>query len=99
MDGLIKNSDHKAFKEPLPKYNQGESLKTNTNLGTKNHDAKINYTYANTDNLIAMLEPICESVNMTRPRYDDYGTSDERPKFILRGVDSVEHKILLNMNP
>ena len=23
VDGLIKNSDHKAFKEPLPKYNQG----------------------------------------------------------------------------
>ena len=56
------------------------------NVGKKNHDAKINYTYANTNNLISVLEPICES----RSRYDDYDISDERPKFILRGVGSIE---------
>jgi hypothetical protein len=37
-----------------------------------------------------MLERVYESVNMMRPRYDYYDTSDERPKIILRGVGSIE---------
>ena len=64
MDGLIKILDYKALKEPLPKNTQGESSNTNTNIWKKNHDAKINYTYTNANNLLFVLEPINESVNM-----------------------------------
>ena len=72
IDGLVKNVDHKAFKQPLPKYEKGESSKA---AAKKNHDAKINYTYANTDNLIAMLEPVeyicmASSDNEKCPNYD-----------------------------
>lgn len=69
------------------------------NVGKKNHDAKINYMYTNAKNLIAMLEPICESVNMMRPRYDDYDTSDERPKLILRGVGYAKTQYYTRCEP
>lgn len=49
--GLVKNFDHKYFKQLLPEYEKGESSKVNK----KNHDAKINYTYADTKNIINMI--------------------------------------------
>ena len=51
MDGHNKNIDHKAFKEPFPSYDKGESSKSKPNN-------KVNYTYSNNDNVINMVEPI-----------------------------------------
>lgn len=45
------NADHKAFKEPLPSYEQGGSSKSKG-------DAKVNYAYMNDDNVINMIESI-----------------------------------------
>ncbi len=52
IDGLTKNADHKAFKQPLPEYDSGGTSKANK----KNHAANISYAYA--DNVIGMLEPV-----------------------------------------
>ena len=82
-DGLVKNSDHKAFKQPLPEYEKGESSKA---AAKKNHDAKISYAYANTDNVIGMLEPV-EYICMASSNNDNwlnYDAEDERPKVVLR---------------
>ena len=49
VDGHNKNSDHKAFKEPFPTYDKGESSKS------KPHQ-KVNYTYSNDDNVINMVQ-------------------------------------------
>ena len=54
MDGLTKNVDHKAFKQPLPEYDQSETSKANK----KNCVANISYAYADANNVIGMLEPI-----------------------------------------
>lgn len=43
------NVDHKAFKDPLPSYEQGDSSKSK-------RGAKVNYTYTNNDNVINMIE-------------------------------------------
>lgn len=43
------NVDHKAFKDPLPSYEQGDSSKSK-------EVAKVNYTYANNENVINMIE-------------------------------------------
>ena len=77
MDGLVKNSNYKAFRTPLPQYEKGKSSQENK----KNHDAKINYTYANNDNVINILEPI-ESVLMMRLQ-DDKDSNHDAPKLIL----------------
>lgn len=42
------NADHKAFKDPLPTYEQGDSSKTKGG-------AKVNYAYASQDNIINMI--------------------------------------------
>ena len=47
----MKNFDHKAFKTTLLEYEKGESSREKK----KNRDDKINYTYANFDNVIIML--------------------------------------------
>ena len=81
-DGLVKNADHKAFKQPLPKYERGESSKAATK---KNHDAKISYAYTDTDNVIGMLEPV-EYICMARSNNDNwpnYDAGDEQPKVDL----------------
>ena len=73
-DGLTKNYDHQTFKQPLPNYQKGESSQAQK----KNHDAKINYTYAYMDNVINMLEPI-EYVYILGPKFDwgfNYNTDD-----------------------
>lgn len=44
------NANHKAFKDPLPIYEQGDSSKTKGG-------AKANYTYVSQDNIINMIEP------------------------------------------
>ena len=62
-NGLVKNYDHKAFKTPLIEYEKLES----SQVQKKNHDAKINYNYANNENVINMLEPV-ESIFMMRPK-------------------------------
>ena len=72
IDGLVKNADHKAFKQPLPKYEKGESSKVATK---KNHDAKISYAYVDTNNVIGMLELVeyicmASSNNDNWPNYD-----------------------------
>ena len=75
IDGLINNSDHKAFKQPLPEYKKGETSKA----AKKNHDAKIIYAYTDIDNVIGMLDPI-ESLCMTSPNDDNqpnYDAEDE----------------------
>ena len=51
MDGHNKNADHKAFKEPFPTYEKGESSKAQTHH-------KVSYTYSNNDNVINMVEPV-----------------------------------------
>lgn len=51
VDGLVNNYDHKAFKEPLPKYDKGEA-----STSKKDEGAKINYTYTNNSNVINMIE-------------------------------------------
>jgi hypothetical protein len=51
VDGHHKNSDHKAFKEPFPPYEKGETSKTKPNN-------KINYAYPKDDNVINMVEPV-----------------------------------------
>lgn len=43
------NADHKAFKDPLPIYEQGDSSKSKGG-------SKVNYTYTNNDNMINMVE-------------------------------------------
>ena len=74
---MIKNFNHKAFKTPLPEYEKGEFSQANK----KNHDAKINYTYTNNDNVINMLEPT-KRVLMMRPQ-DDKDSIHNAPKLIL----------------
>ena len=76
-DDLVKNSDNKAFKTPLPEYEKGESSR----VQKKSHDAKINYTYANSNNVINMLELI-ESVFTMRLQDEKYSNHD-MPKLIL----------------
>ena len=71
-DGLVKNVDHKAFKQPLPEYEKGESSKV---AAKKNHDTKISYAYTNTDNVIGMFKPVeyicmASSNNDNWPNYD-----------------------------
>lgn len=51
VDGHHKNLDHKAFKEPFPPYEKGETSKTKPNN-------KINYAYPKDDNVINMVEPV-----------------------------------------
>ena len=77
IDGLVKISNHKVFKTPLPEYEKGESSQVNK----KNLDAKINYTYANNDNVINTMKPI-ENVFMMRPRENEDSNHDA-PKLIL----------------
>ena len=75
IDGLVKNANHKAFKQPLPKYEKGETSKA----AKKNHDAKISYSYANKDKIIDMLEPV-EYVCMASPnneKWPNYDVEDE----------------------
>lgn len=43
------NVDHKAFKDPLPTYEQGDSSKSKGG-------ARVNYTYTNNDNVMNMIE-------------------------------------------
>ena len=81
MDGHNKNVDHKAFKEPFPTYDKGESSKE------KPHN-KTNYTYSNDANVINMVEPVgveyCDVITIK-------GKQDNpKPKtpFILRGPSS-----------
>ena len=76
-NGLVKKSDHKAFKTPLLEYKKGASSQVNK----KNHDAKVNYTYANNENVINMLEPV-ESVFMMRP-IENGDTNHDMPKLVL----------------
>ncbi len=83
IDGLVKNTDHKAFQKPLPKYEKGETSRV---AAKKNHDAKISYAYADTDNVISMLEPI-EYVCMTssnNENWPNYDAEDEQPNVVLR---------------
>lgn len=77
VDSLVKNYDHKAFKTPLPDYKKGESSQANK----KNHDAKINYTYTDSENMINMLEPV-ESVFMMRSQGNN-DTNHVMPKLVL----------------
>ena len=88
VDGLTSNSDHKAFKEPLPKYEKGE-VSTNNN---KNGKATINYTYPKADNVINMLEVVEENINMMRKKNDCEDNSrkmpNEGPIVVLRGPNS-----------
>lgn len=58
IDGLKTNAGHKVFKEPLPKYDKGETSKP------KDGKAAINYTYMSAENVINMLEVVDENVNM-----------------------------------
>lgn len=90
MDGLNSNANHMAFKEPLPKYDKGESSKP------KNGKVEINYTYMNAENVVNMLELVEENVNMMRNK-DPYGYNldmDSPPIFddkfilVLRGPHS-----------
>ena len=55
-------------------------------MNKKNHDAKINYTYANNDNVINMLEPI-KSVLMMRPQ-DDKDSNHDAPELILKMLNT-----------
>lgn len=73
-DGLVKNSNHKDFKQPLPEYEKGETSKANK----KGNDTKVSYAYTNTDNVINMIEPISESIYMMGPKFDE-----EHPIMIL----------------
>lgn len=99
VDGLNTNVDHKAFKEPLPKYEKGETSKP------KDGKAAINYTYTATENVINMLEVVEESVNMTWNKdpygYDSYANSppifDEEPVVVLRGPHSRMSSQALNV--
>ena len=77
IDGPVKNSNHKAFKTPLPEYDKGESLQASK----KNYDAKIHYTYVTNDNVINMIKPI-EDVFMMRLQKDDDANYDI-PKLVL----------------
>lgn len=80
---LANDSDHKAFKDPIPKYEKGET----SNNKNKSHDAKINYTQANTNNVINVIEPINGSVYMMGPKFDEkpnYDNNDEWPMVVLR---------------
>lgn len=70
-DGLVKIFDHKAFKKPLPEYEKVESSKATKN----NHDAKISYAYADTDNVISILEPI-EYICMASLNNDNWPNYD-----------------------
>ena len=76
-DGLVKNSNHEAFKTPLPDYDKGESSQANK----KNHDAKIYYTYAMNDNVINMVKPV-ERVIMMRP-WREEEAKPHVPKIVL----------------
>ncbi len=81
-DGPVKKLDHKAFKQPLQEYEKVQSSK----IHEKNHDEKINYTYANIDNVINMIEPI-EYLCMMGPNSDkesNYDTNKERQKVVLK---------------
>ena len=68
----------KLLSNPLPKYDKGETSKENK----KNHDAKISYAYADTDNVIAMLEPV-EYLCMASPSNNNQ-CIEERPKVVLK---------------
>ena len=81
-NGLVKFFDHKAFKTPLLEYEKRESSQAQE----KNHDAKINYTYANTNNVINMLEPI-ESVFMMRSQ-DDKNSNHDTSNLVLQMLDT-----------
>ena len=75
-DGLVKNADHRAFKQPLLEYEKGESSKA---VAKKNHDAKTSYAYANIDKVIGILEPI-EYICMASSNNDNwlnYDVEDE----------------------
>ncbi|WP_044909002.1 hypothetical protein, partial [[Clostridium] innocuum] len=89
-DGLTKNSDHTAFKDPLPKHDKGETSQTHK----KNHDAKINYTYPSNTPVINMVEPV-ESVLMMRSQ-DDNKVNHGKPKLVLqtRGSSSSRSETL-----
>ena len=82
IDGLVKYSIHKSFKQPYPDYGKGELSHANK----KNHDAKINYAYANIDNVINMIELVKYLCMMSsnaenQPNCD---VEDERPKVFLK---------------
>ena len=58
-----------------------------SNNNKKNHDAKINYAYANIDNVINMIKPISESVHMMGLNFSEeqsYDTNLGWPMVILR---------------
>ena len=81
VDGHNKNTDQKAFKEPFPTYEKGESSNTQTHH-------KVNYTYTENDNIISMVEPVdeeCHNVITLKGKEDNH-----KPKtpFVLRGPSS-----------
>ena len=93
--------NHKAFKTPLPEYEKEESPQVHK----KNHDAKINYTYANIYNVINMLELI-KSIYTMGPKYDkepNYDMYDERLKAFLRmcncplNINNTRSRVSLRM--
>lgn len=86
--GLVKNSNHKALKKTLPKYEKWESFKASK----KNHDGKINYTYTDTDNVINVMELI-EYLCMMGPKFykePNYDTDDEIPKVVLKTCNAQQ---------
>lgn len=86
IDGLVKNSNHKAFKTPLPEYEKVESSQAHK----KNHDAKINYTYTPDSPVINMIEPV-ESVLMMRSQ-DDKNANYGMPRLVLRTLDGSSYR-------
>ena len=76
-NGLVENSNHKAFKTSLPDYDKGES----SQVDKKNHGAKIYYTYTTNDNVINMVKPV-EILFMMRPQREEEAKPNV-PKIVL----------------
>ena len=87
-NGLVRNANHKAFKQPLLEYKKGETSKATK----KNHDAKISYAYASAEKFIGMLEPI-EYLCMISPN-DNQLNSDVEPN---SNVEDEQSKVVLKM--
>ena len=77
-NGLVKNSNHKAFKTPLHNYDKCESSQADK----KNHSAKIHYNYATNDNVTNMVKPV-ERVFMMRPQREEEAKPNV-PKIMLQ---------------
>ena len=78
VDGHHKNSDHKAFKEPFPPYEKGETSKTKPNN-------KIKYAYPKDDNVINMVEPMdFEYYDVITIKSKQDNTNSKTP-FVLKG--------------